>query len=140
MPTTAERAPSTAAPVEVEGEVVDPSSAAVPRDTAQRAQFARYEQAAVDFLTVFSRPGTDLSPEQWWASVRPLLDEAAVVAYEGTDPANVPFTAVTGPAVILPTEAPAHLLTIARVPTDAGYYHVEMTTGPAGIRISRITP
>ena len=125
---------------EHQGTVVDPTAAAVPRDAAQRARFTTYEQAAVDFLTVFARPAAGVSREQWWAKVSPLLDELAVAAYDGTDPAAVPFATVTGPAVILPTDAPANLLMLARVPTDAGFYRVEMTTGPDGIRISRVTP
>ncbi|WP_187289472.1 hypothetical protein [Xylanimonas cellulosilytica] len=125
---------------EHEGDVVDPTAAAVPRDATQRARFATYEQAAVDFLTVFARPAAGVTREQWWSKVSPHLDEVAVDAYEGTDPATVPFTTVTGPAVILPTDAPADLLMLARVPTDVGFYRVEMTTSPDGIRISRVTP
>ena len=141
QPSTAAEDPpsSTVDAGEVEGAVVDPAAVAVPRDDAQRARLARYEQAAVDFLTAFARPRSDVSREQWWASVRPHLSDGAAAAYEGTDPAAVPFTAVTGPAVILPTDGPTHLLMLARVPTDAGYYRVEMTTNPTGIRISRIT-
>ena|GEM_PF-2216517 len=138
-PAVSELPASTVDEGEVEGEVVDPTAAAVPRDAAQGERFARYERAAVDFLTIFARPAAGVSTEAWWAGVRPLLSEVAVAAYEGTDPGSVPFTAVTGAAVIVPTDAPADLLMVARVETDAGFYRVEMTTGPDGIRTSRVT-
>lgn len=63
-----------------------------------------------------------------------------MTAYEGTDPQNVPFSKVTGPATIVPSDAPSELLAISRIPTDAGWYRVEMTTTGDGIRITRASP
>ncbi len=47
-------------------------------------------------VTAFARP--DLSPEQWWAELVPMLTPAATEAYVGTDPAQVPAHEVTGEA------------------------------------------
>lgn len=124
---------------EVEGEPVDPTAAAIPRDAAQASRFELYAQAASAFLVAFARPA-DGDQALWWGRVGPLLADTAQDAYDGVDARYVPFTAVTGPAVILPSDAPSNLLMVARVPTDAGWYRVEMTTVPEGIRVSRATP
>lgn len=127
-------------PVDPDGIPVDPTAAAIPRDDTQAALFATYEQAAVAFLTDFARPTTPLTEEEWWAHVEDQLTDTAAADYNGTDPQQVPFTTITGPAVILPTLAPTDLLIIARVPTDAGYYRVHMERDTTGIHISQVTP
>lgn len=127
-------------PVEPEGEPVDPTAAATPRDELQSKQFSGYAKAAESFMADFARPATTVSEQQWWAKVVPHLSEQAVTAYEGTDPQNVPFSKVTGPATIVPSDAPSELLAISRIPTDAGWYRVEMTTTGDGIRITRASP
>lgn len=127
-------------PVEPEGEPVDPTAAATPRAELQSKQFSGYAKAAESFMADFARPATTVSEQQWWAKVVPHLSEQAVTAYEGTDPQNVPFSKVTGPATIVPSDAPSELLAISRIPTDAGWYRVEMTTTGDGIRITRASP
>lgn len=127
-------------PVDPDGTQVDPTAAAIPRDDTQAALFTTYEQAAVAFLTDFARPTTPVTEEEWWAHVKDHLTDTAAADYNGTDPQQVPFTTITGPAVILPTTAPTDLLIIARVPTDAGYYHVHMERDATGIHISQVTP
>ena len=148
-PTTRAPAPSAtpspgsltvADPVDPAGTPVDPTAAAIPRDDTQAALFTTYEQAAVAFLTDFARPTTPLTEEEWWAQVKGHLTDTAAADYNGTDPQQVPFTTITGPAVILPTLAPTDLLIIARVPTDAGYYRVHMERDTTGIHISQVTP
>lgn len=142
-PSTGGSAPtpaSIAEPLEPEGAPVDPTAAAIPRDKAQAARFATYAKAAVAFLADFSRPAPSVPEQQWWTKVRTHLSAAAVDAYTGTDPQMVPFTKVTGPAVILPTTEPSDLLMLARVPTDSGYYRVEMETDADGIHVSRAIP
>ncbi len=52
----------------------------------------------------------------------------------------MPYTQVLASLGIVPTDAPAHLLTIARVQTDAGVYLVEMMAGPEGIRVRQAIP
>ena len=127
-------------PVEPEGDPVDPTAPAAARDEDQAKQFTAYAKAAEAFMADFARPAATVTEQQWWTKVSGHLSEQAVTAYEGTDPQNVPFTAVTGPATIVPSEAPSQLLAIARVPTDSGWYRVEMTTTADGIRITRASP
>lgn len=90
-------------------------------------------------MAAFARPERGTSQERWWAQVERRLADVAQDAYAGTDPQSVPFTEVTGEAVIVPTDAPSGLLVMARVPTDDGPYLVEMVTAPEGIRVSRAT-
>ena len=127
-------------PVEPEGDLVDPTAPATARDEDQAKQFTAYAKAAEAFMADFARAAATVTEQQWWSKVSGHLSEQAVTAYEGTDPQNVPFTAVTGPATIVPSDAPSQLLAIARVPTDAGWYRVEMTTTGDGIRITRASP
>jgi type IV secretory pathway VirB10-like protein len=127
-------------PVEPEGDPVDPTAPATARDEDQAKQFTAYAKAAEAFMADFARAAATVTEQQWWSKVSGHLSEQAVTAYEGTDPQNVPFTAVTGPATIVPSDAPTQLLAIARVPTDSGWYRVEMTTTADGIRITRASP
>ncbi len=127
-------------PVEPEGDPVDPTAPATARDEDQAKQFTAYAKAAEAFMADFARPAATVTEQQWWTKVSGHLSEQAVTAYEGTDPQNVPFTTVTGPATIVPSDAPTQLLAIARVPTDSGWYRVEMTTTADGIRITRASP
>lgn len=134
-PTTA----AAATPGDGAGTPVPPSAAVTARTPAQAALFARYQKAAAAFMTAFARPPAEAS-ERWWATVRPHLSDQAAEAYSGTDPQLVPFTRVTGPATIIPTDAPTGLLVAVRIPTDAGSYRVELQTGPEGIRVTRAIP
>jgi hypothetical protein len=81
---------------------------------------ARAVQTATATLTAFARPTLD--DDQWWAELAPFLSDAARTAYEGTDPANVPVTAVTGPGELGPWES--GYLAKVTVPTDVGTYQV----------------
>lgn len=127
-------------PVEPEGDPVDTTAPATARDEDQAKQFTAYAKPAEAFMADFARPAATVTEQQWWTKVAGHLSEQAVTAYEGTDPQNVPFTTVTGPATIVPSDAPSQLLAIARVPTDSGWYRVEMTTTADGIRITRASP
>lgn len=125
--------------LEGEGTPLTPSAPALAHTPAEQDLFDRYTAAAAAALRAFARPQQGVTPRAWWAAVKPYLSEQATADYAGTDPRQVPFTKVTGAGVILPTDAPAHLLRVALVPTDAGDYLVEMSTDPTGIRITRIT-
>lgn len=125
---------------EADGQPVAPDATAVPRDQLQARRFARYVTAAEAFARAFARPPASTSPAQRWAGVRPQLTSAAAEEFEGTDPQEVPFGRVTGPGAVVPTDAPTDLLTVVRVPTDAGVYLVEMQTDETGIHISALTP
>lgn len=130
-------APAPDNPVEPDGEQVNPTAGATPRDQTQAALFTAYAAAAESFMADFARPALKTSDQQWWAKVKPHLSEEAASAYAGTDPQNVPFSTVTSAATILPSEAPSELLTIARIHTDAGWYRVELNRSEVGIRVTR---
>lgn len=76
-------------------------------------------------MTAFARP--DLSEEQWWAELLPLLSEKGAYAYESTLPANIPVRAVTGAGQIL--EASTDVMLIVQIPTDAGPYNITLSRG-----------
>jgi hypothetical protein len=88
-------------------------------------------------VTAFARP--DLGPDTWWAELSPLLSPAAALAYEGTDPVEVPARRVTGPAWA--GVSPSSFLATVFVPTDAGDYAVLMVRegGGAPWLVERIT-
>ena len=126
-----------------------------PNDTAMSAppapvppsQDALSSAAAVDLaqraMTAFARPAID--DGQWFEELAPLLTPAARSAYTGTDPAEVPARAVTGPGRA--EESPSAFLAYVVVPTDVGDYRlmlsrpaadaewlVETITAPDGVR------
>lgn len=106
-----------------------------PRDEEHARELEHYEDAAVAFMSAFARPDPGTDPADWWAEVEPLMADRAAGEYALTDPQQVPFTKVTGPARSVPTPAPTHLLRQVRVPTDAGSYLVGMETDERGIHV-----
>ncbi|NEK59971.1 hypothetical protein GCU56_19120 [Geodermatophilus sabuli] len=113
-----------------------PAAPPSPVDDANSQQAAL--DAATAAVTAFARPGLD--PAQWWSEFAPLLSSAAVVAYEGTDPEQVPASAVTGRP--RPTPGVSAFLATVLVPTDAGEYAVLLAREGAGAPwlVERITP
>lgn len=105
---------------------------------AARSKAARAVAAA--FMRAFARPAPGVSQASWWAAVAPFLSAQAARDYSGTDPAEVPFTRLTGRPVELPTDAPTDLLRAVKVPTDAGDYLVELQTSEAGLQVTRVVP
>ena len=122
------------------GAVLPPSAAATPRTAAQAALWSTATTKAVTFMTAFARPRTPGATQTWWLEVKPFLSAQAAADYAGTDPTAVPFNTVTGPAVVVPVDAPDSLVIAVRVPTDAGPYLVEIETTDTGQRVSRATP
>lgn len=121
--------------VEPTAAVVEPGATVEPSDARQAEELEQYEAAASEFMTAFARPAPGTDPVQWWSQVEPLMAQRAAEVYAGTDPQRVPFTQVTGPAQVVPTPAPAHLLRQVRVPTDAGSYLVGLETDETGIHV-----
>lgn len=119
---------------------VEPAATARPRDKTQAARFRQAVRAAARFMKAFARPPSSTSASAWWAGVKPLLSPRVLADYEGTSPMNVPFVRVTGSAVVIPSDAPADLLTVVRVPTDAGAYRVELERLPQGWFVTRAQP
>jgi len=76
--------------------------------------------AAESVMAAYARP--DLSFDQWWAGLQPLLDQKATQDYAYIDPARIVASAVTGPAVI--TDETSAYVAFVDVPTNAGTYGV----------------
>lgn len=106
-----------------------------PNDTRHAEGLEEYEVTASEFMTAFARPAPGTDSGRWWSQVEPFMAQRSAAVYAGTDPQQVPFTQVTGPAQVVPTPAPAHLLRQVRVPTDAGSYLVGLETDETGIHI-----
>lgn len=83
--------------------------------------------AAVAVMTAYARP--DLSFEQWWAQLQPLLDQKATQDYAYMDPARIVATGVTGLAVI--TDDTSAYVAFVDVPTNAGTYRVVLSRADA---------
>lgn len=121
-------------------------------DPASRQQA---EAAGDAVMRAFVRPapGTDGDAETavieagWWETLAPLLTPDAQDAYFYVDPAEVPATAVTGPAALVEPGADGRpgttaFLATVQVPTDVGTYNVLLarTGGGAPWLAERITP
>lgn len=141
-PATQTTAPPTVSPADPEpdGSPLPSTAVAKPRGQAQAARFARAMRTATAFMKAFARPSTQTGDATWWSQVKPYLSAQAAADYEGTDPRSVPFTRITGPVSVIPTDAPADLLTAVRVPTDAGDYVVELRTTATGMEVARAVP
>ncbi len=79
--------------------------------------------AATKVMEAFARP--PLNADEWWRAMLPLLSQQGAHAYEGTDPAEIPATTVSGAGQIL--EGSTEVLLIVQVPTDAGPYNIILT-------------
>jgi hypothetical protein len=106
--------------------------AALPTQLPAATDDAASDQAALAAgaaaVSAFARP--DLPAERWWAELRPLLSPAAIEAYSGTDPAEVPAREVTGPP--WEGESPSAYLALTFVPTDVGDYAVLLVRDGGG--------
>jgi hypothetical protein len=116
-----------------------PAPLPAPTDDAESQRSALDLATAV--VTAFARP--ELAQEPWWADLAPMLTPAATEAYLGTDPAQVPASAVTGAAWW--GESPSSYLAMVFVPTDAGDYAVLLAREGGGApwlveRISQVQP
>lgn len=65
----------------------------------------------------------DQSYDAWWGRLKPFLDEAAVPAYQGTDPAQIPDVRVDGRLSVdkEPPDLPG-LSAMVHVPTTGGSF------------------
>ena len=105
--------------------------------TTQRAAVT----AAARFMTAFAKPKPGTTRTAWWAQIKPLLSPQAVLDYAGTDPANVPYVHLTGPATLTSVGASADNVAFVAVPTDVGRYIVHLAPTPTGgWTVTRITP
>lgn len=97
---------------------------------------------ASEFAARFARPLPGVTREQWWSDVAELMTAQARADYAAIDPAAIPYTALTGPASILPTGADhSDLVTLVQVPTTAGTYVVHLRIDPTrGWAVNQVTP
>lgn len=78
--------------------------------------------AAIDVMETFAQP--QLDADTWWTQMLTLLSQQGAVAYEGTNPAEIPVHQVTGAGTVL--EGSTEVSLIVQVPTDAGLYNVTL--------------
>lgn len=80
-------------------------------------------EAATTALSTFAQP--QLGYDTWWEQMLPLLSQQGAIAYEGTDPSQIPVHQVTGAGVVVDGSTEVSL--IVQLPTDAGLYNVSLT-------------
>lgn len=125
-PTSTSGQPGSPAPTNHEDPYDD--GEVVPPDEAGGDSQAAAIEAATTALSTFAQPNLDY--DTWWSQMLPLLTQQAGVAYEGTDPAEIPVHQVTGAGVVL--EGSTEVSLIVQLPTDAGPYNVTLTRPSAG--------
>lgn len=111
----------------------------VDRGDVDARRKARLDLAS-DAARAFARPSPATTQQQWWARLRPLIAPSAVENFEHVDAQRVPFTKITARPRLEPTAAPETLLTLVRVPTDAGDYAVEVEDAEDGPGVTAIYP
>ena len=93
------------------------------------------EKAMADF----ARPGTEET--RWANDLARWLTPQATADYSAVDPATIPASRVTGPAILTVDETNGYGVTAA-VPTNAGTYTVQLlrTGQDAPWKVNRLTP
>lgn len=109
------------------------------RANVEGRRVARLE-LATDAARAFARPSPQTPQQQWWDQLRPFITADYVEDFEYIDAQRVPFTKITGRARLEPTAAPETLLTLVRIPTDAGDYAVEIQDAEDGLGVIAIYP
>jgi len=112
-------APSTASTPPVSDNDESPQAAPTPHQDSE----ADAIDVADKLMTAYARP--TLSATEWMNGVTPYLSQNGAAAYQGTDPSQIPVTAVTGKGTVQPA-ATAYALNVA-VPTNKGTYIVALT-------------
>jgi hypothetical protein len=137
VPSSTPASPTDATPSPEAGHRTGTFPAPLPHPTDDAASATSALSLGTAAVTAFARP--DVGPDRWWAELAPLLSPAAALAYEGTDPAEVPARLVTGPAWA--GDSPSSFLATVFVPTDAGDYAVLMVREGSGAPwlVERIT-
>lgn len=113
-----------------------PSAAPYPSSDAASDEASLATATAA--MVAFARP--DLDEETWWSDLSPMLSPAAAEAYQATDPANVPASAVTCTATLNDSASP--YLADVTVPTDVGRYNILLSREGQGEPwlVERISP
>ncbi len=103
-------------------EETDETISAEPIPTWDEAAESAARDTAITAMTAFARP--ELSYDDWWAQLQPLLTQEAAETYVYTDPINIPVTKVTGDATVV--ESSSAYLALVDVDTNVGTYQVLM--------------
>lgn len=116
------------------GEVIGSHSAAVWDEFSRKAVL----NAAETVVKAYARP--DVSYDEWWNGIGPLLAPNAVQAYAYVDNEMILADQITGPAEIV-DDTSAHVAIVA-VPTNIGVYDVTLSRidGHALWLVHRLTP
>jgi hypothetical protein len=87
----------------------------------------------------YARPQADAA--QWANDFARWLTPQATADYSTVDPANIPVTRVTGPAVPAVDESNGYGVTVT-VPTDIGPYAVQLlrSSQDSPWKVNRLTP
>lgn len=126
-PSTSASTPPTAPELAVPEEPTEDASV-LPIPEAETSSQSEAITAAETVMTTFGQPTLDAST--WMNNLYPLLTQTGAAAYEGTDPAQVPFHQVTGAGTIV--EGSTDVALIVQILTDAGLYNVSLSrTGPS---------
>lgn len=94
---------------------------------------------AVQAMADFARPHTEET--QWANDFARWLTPQATADYSAVDPANIPASRITGPAILTVDDANGYGV-IATVPTDIGPYKVQLlrTSKDSPWKVNRLTP
>ena len=106
----------------INGRFVDDGEIAAAPEAGPDSQQDEIE-AATEAMKTFAQP--QLRADDYWAQMLPLLSQQGGVAYEGTDPAQIPAHQVTGAGIVLADSTDVSL--IVQVPTDVGPYNITLT-------------
>lgn len=93
-----------------------------------------WQLAATQFTQAYAHPPA-ARQASWAAGVQQWLAPSARMAFDGTNPLEVPFTKVTGRAVLHDAGVPSDVLALVEVPTDHGSWWVAMVHRPIGVRV-----
>lgn len=127
-PPTASSTSTASAPATPVGTGPADNDTVAPAPTAEPTSQAAAAAVAVKVMTAYARP--DLSADAWLKGLDPYLSQTGVAAYQGTDPAKVPVSHVTGPGTVM-AAATAYALNVS-VPTNNGIYVVALTRPNTG--------
>lgn len=100
------------------------------------------EQTASTFAKKFARQSDPAREQEWWNGIEPYFTDQAAEDFLNTDPSQIPYTAVVGPASV---RSVLHegLAVQVDVPTDIGGYVVIVTVDdrqPSGWAVMTIVP
>lgn len=121
---------STSAPHGEDEHTLVPSPTSTPDTTAVAAR-------AVDALTAYGR--RDLAYDEWFAQLRPFLDETALDAYATVNPSRIPAFTIDGSGEAADVTTTYAVVDVA---TSIGRYTIELHRADASAEwgVTRIQP